>query len=97
MVYIVCLYCMFPFVAEWLDDIGLPQYKDNFYDGRMDGRMLHYCTVVRITLQYYEVVRMTLQYSAVVRTMLDHFTLESTVLHYSTVVRTLFNVIIMGP
>ncbi|XP_064603537.1 liprin-beta-1-like isoform X2 [Liolophura sinensis] len=32
-------------VTKWLDDIGLPQYKDSFYDGRMDGRMLHYCTV----------------------------------------------------
>lgn len=30
----------------WLDDIGLPQYKDNFYDGRVDGHMLHYLTVV---------------------------------------------------
>lgn len=30
----------------WLDDIGLPQYKDNFYDGRVDGQMLHYLTVV---------------------------------------------------
>lgn len=32
--------------AGWLDDIGLPQYKDNFYDGRVDGQMLHYLTVV---------------------------------------------------
>ncbi|XP_046369102.1 liprin-beta-2-like isoform X4 [Haliotis rufescens] len=32
-------------VARWLDDIGLPQYKDSFYDARVDGRMLHYMTV----------------------------------------------------
>ncbi|XP_048780040.1 liprin-beta-1-like isoform X2 [Ostrea edulis] len=32
-------------VTRWLDDIGLPQYKDNFYDGRVDGLMLHYLTV----------------------------------------------------
>ena len=34
------------FVARWLDDIGLPQYKDSFYDARVDGRMLNYLTVV---------------------------------------------------
>ncbi|CAG5116365.1 unnamed protein product, partial [Candidula unifasciata] len=33
------------FVARWLDDIGLPQYKDSFYDARVDGRMLNYLTV----------------------------------------------------
>nr|KAG5700320.1 hypothetical protein BaRGS_002666 [Batillaria attramentaria] len=33
------------FVTRWLDDIGLPQYKDTFYDARIDGRMLHYLTV----------------------------------------------------
>ncbi|XP_076471469.1 liprin-beta-2-like isoform X2 [Babylonia areolata] len=32
-------------VARWLDDIGLPQYKDAFYDARVDGRMLHHLTV----------------------------------------------------
>lgn len=30
----------------WLDDIGLPQYKTQFDEGRVDGRMLHYMTVV---------------------------------------------------
>lgn len=30
----------------WLDDIGLPQYKSNFDEARVDGRMLHYMTVV---------------------------------------------------
>uniref|UniRef100_A0A4W5LVU2 PPFIA binding protein 1b n=1 Tax=Hucho hucho TaxID=62062 RepID=A0A4W5LVU2_9TELE len=29
----------------WLDDIGLPQYKTQFDEGRVDGRMLHYMTV----------------------------------------------------
>lgn len=30
----------------WLDDIGLPQYKDSFSDGSVDGRMLNYLTFV---------------------------------------------------
>uniref|UniRef100_A0A8C1IZ86 PPFIA binding protein 1a n=1 Tax=Cyprinus carpio TaxID=7962 RepID=A0A8C1IZ86_CYPCA len=32
-------------VTRWLDDIGLPQYKSQFDEGRVDGRMLHYMTV----------------------------------------------------
>ncbi|XP_073460550.1 liprin-beta-2 isoform X6 [Aquarana catesbeiana] len=32
-------------VTRWLDDIGLPQYKDQFHDARVDGRMLQYLTV----------------------------------------------------
>ncbi|XP_060741260.1 liprin-beta-2b isoform X9 [Tachysurus vachellii] len=32
-------------VTRWLDDIGLPQYKDQFHEGRVDGRMLRYLTV----------------------------------------------------
>lgn len=32
-------------VARWLDDIGLPQYKDQFYEARIDGRLLHNLTV----------------------------------------------------
>uniref|UniRef100_A0A4W5QMY9 PPFIA binding protein 1a n=1 Tax=Hucho hucho TaxID=62062 RepID=A0A4W5QMY9_9TELE len=28
-------------VTRWLDDIGLPQYKSQFDEGRVDGRMLH--------------------------------------------------------
>ncbi|XP_056604028.1 liprin-beta-1 isoform X1 [Triplophysa dalaica] len=32
-------------VTRWLDDIGLPQYKSHFDEGRVDGRMLHYMTV----------------------------------------------------
>uniref|UniRef100_A0A3Q3WAM0 SAM domain-containing protein n=1 Tax=Mola mola TaxID=94237 RepID=A0A3Q3WAM0_MOLML len=30
---------------RWLDDIGLPQYKNHFDEARVDGRMLHYMTV----------------------------------------------------
>ena len=30
----------------WLDDIGLPQYKDQFTEARIDGRMLHCLTIV---------------------------------------------------
>ncbi|XP_067283030.1 liprin-beta-1 [Pseudorasbora parva] len=32
-------------VTRWLDDIGLPQYKSQFDEGRVDGRILHYMTV----------------------------------------------------
>lgn len=32
-------------VTRWLDDIGLPQYKTQFDDGKVDGRMLHYMAV----------------------------------------------------
>ncbi|XP_066865046.1 liprin-beta-1 isoform X13 [Kogia breviceps] len=35
----------FSWVTRWLDDIGLPQYKTQFDEGRVDGRMLHYMTV----------------------------------------------------
>merc|ERR1711962_1811766 len=31
-------------VLRWLDDIGLPQYKDAFSDGRIDGRVLNCLT-----------------------------------------------------
>ncbi|XP_077938440.1 liprin-beta-2 isoform X23 [Gasterosteus aculeatus] len=31
--------------TRWLDDIGLPQYKDQFNEGRVDGQMLRYLTV----------------------------------------------------
>lgn len=31
--------------VRWLDDIGLPQYKDAFLESRLDGRMLHLMTV----------------------------------------------------
>uniref|UniRef100_A0A3Q1HWJ1 SAM domain-containing protein n=1 Tax=Anabas testudineus TaxID=64144 RepID=A0A3Q1HWJ1_ANATE len=37
-------------VNRWLDDIGLPQYKDQFNDGRVDGQMLQYLTVVSLEL-----------------------------------------------
>uniref|UniRef100_A0A670Y763 PPFIA binding protein 1 n=1 Tax=Pseudonaja textilis TaxID=8673 RepID=A0A670Y763_PSETE len=32
-------------VTRWLDDIGLPQYKTQFDDGKVDGRMLHYMII----------------------------------------------------
>ncbi|KAE8606707.1 hypothetical protein XENTR_v10010823 [Xenopus tropicalis] len=32
-------------VTRWLDDIGLPQYKDQFHDSRVDGKMLQFLTV----------------------------------------------------
>ncbi|KAK3517766.1 hypothetical protein QTP70_018338 [Hemibagrus guttatus] len=35
----------FNWVTRWLDDIGLPQYKAQFDEGRVDARMLHYMTV----------------------------------------------------
>nr|XP_039249464.1 liprin-beta-2-like [Styela clava] len=32
-------------VARWLDDIGLPQYKEAFHKARIDCRMLHHLTI----------------------------------------------------
>ena len=44
---LLCTVCMyFPYFPGWLDDIGLPQYKDSFSDGSVDGRMLNYLTFV---------------------------------------------------
>ena len=37
----------------WLDDIGLPQYKDQFHQGRVDGRMLQYLTVVSTSIGFH--------------------------------------------
>lgn len=34
------------YAPGWLDDIGLPQYKDQFNEGRVDGQMLRFLTVV---------------------------------------------------
>jgi UPF0716 family protein affecting phage T7 exclusion len=31
-------------VVRWLDDIGLPQYKDKFLEGKIDGQMLNLLT-----------------------------------------------------
>lgn len=45
-----------PSVLGWLDDIGLPQYKTQFDEGRVDGRMLHYMTVVRLFPRQYHVL-----------------------------------------
>lgn len=32
-------------VARWLDEIGLPQYKEAFINARVDGRVLNYLTI----------------------------------------------------
>ena len=32
-------------VTRWLDDVGLPQYKDAFLEARVDGRMLNFLTI----------------------------------------------------
>lgn len=32
-------------VVRWLDDVGLPQYKDTFLESRIDGRVLNFLTV----------------------------------------------------
>ena len=32
-------------VAKWLDDIGLPQYKEAFIEAKIDGSVLHHLTV----------------------------------------------------
>jgi len=32
-------------VTRWLDDVGLPQYKDSFLEARVDGRVLNFLTV----------------------------------------------------
>jgi len=42
----VCIYVYVSMFTGWLDDIGLPQYKDQFTEARLDGRMLHYLTIV---------------------------------------------------
>uniref|UniRef100_A0A8C6SHG6 PPFIA binding protein 2a n=1 Tax=Neogobius melanostomus TaxID=47308 RepID=A0A8C6SHG6_9GOBI len=42
-------------VTRWLDDIGLPQYKDQFHEARVDGRMLQYLTVVTSQLHHLSV------------------------------------------
>ena len=32
-------------VTRWLDDVGLPQYKDAFLEARVDGRVLNFLTI----------------------------------------------------
>lgn len=46
--FMFCIYLDSTFLSGWLDDIGLPQYKTQFDEGRVDGRMLHYMTVVSV-------------------------------------------------
>jgi hypothetical protein len=54
-------------VARWLDDIGLPQYKESFLDARIDGLVLHHLTVedllaLKVTLQlHYASIRRGIQ------------------------------------
>lgn len=45
--YGIFMFIVGTYFAGWLDDIGLPQYKDQFHESRVDGRMLQYLTVVR--------------------------------------------------
>lgn len=35
------------FCSEWLDDIGLPQYKEDFSESKIDGRLLNNFTLVK--------------------------------------------------
>ncbi|GFQ71690.1 liprin-beta-1 [Trichonephila clavata] len=47
-------------VVRWLDDVGLPQYKDSFAEARVDGRVLHCITVedllfLKVTSQLHHV------------------------------------------
>lgn len=37
-------------VLRWLEDIGLPQYKDSFFNARVDGRVLHRLTFDDLSL-----------------------------------------------
>ena len=36
-------------ISRWLDDVGLPQYKDSFLEARLDGRVLDTLTVDETT------------------------------------------------
>ena len=49
-------------VAKWLDDIGLPQYKDAFLDARIDGRVLHFLTIQDL---FYLKITSHLHYSSI--------------------------------
>ena len=39
-------------VVRWLDDVGLPQYKDRFLEARVDGRVLNLLTVDDVLIAY---------------------------------------------
>ena len=41
------------FITGWLDDVGLPQYKTEFSQALIDGRVLNYLTVVCTSLLNY--------------------------------------------
>ena len=38
-------YILYIYLFRWLDDVGLPQYKDAFMEARVDGRVLNYLTI----------------------------------------------------
>jgi len=38
-------------ITKWLDDIGLPQYKDQFSEACIDGHLLNNITVVSNVLE----------------------------------------------
>lgn len=46
-------------VTRWLDDVGLPQYKDAFSEARVDGRVLNFLTIVRTVTWFYMNVLIT--------------------------------------
>jgi len=48
-------------VVRWLDDVGLPQYKDSFLESRVDGRLLNLLTVD--DLSYLKVTNLLHHYS----------------------------------
>ncbi|KAI4871948.1 hypothetical protein NFI96_017893, partial [Prochilodus magdalenae] len=61
-------------VTRWLDDIGLPQYKDQFHEGRVDGRMLQYLTVVKasvLTTAFHTAVAKAFYIPHIVQTILS--------------------------
>ena len=41
----LCSNYLLQWVTRWLDDVGLPQYKDSFLEARVDGRVLNFLTV----------------------------------------------------
>ena len=45
---------------EWLDDIGLPQYKEYFVEAKVDGRLLNNLTLVRTRFQRRMVISIVL-------------------------------------
>lgn len=50
-IYIILLEIFHIDFIEWLDDIGLPQYKEYFAESKVDGRLLNNLTLVRRILK----------------------------------------------